>query len=292
MTRYGKGFGAGSCGELIQGVTSDDVAFQVSLPIDIGATVEVAVDDAESSEIIGLPTSMTKTRSAISTTIRLLGASPKAVRVRHHTRLPTGRGLGSLTADIVAAARATADALGQRLSPNDLARLAGTIELSDGAMYDRTVLLRRRGTALRAWSWTPTFTALVLIPPATMSTEPADLSALRDASSDYDELLALLEPGVARRDSEPFLVAAAASARLHREIIGNRWASTLGDLAGTLGARGWNIAHTGTAAGLLFDATRQGRSAARAAAGRVASQFRSLQTMTVTAGMSNQGDAR
>lgn len=285
MTRRGTGFGAGSCGELIQGVTSDDVAFQVSMPIDIGTAVDVAIGDAEATDIVGLPATMQKTRAAIERTLELLDAPPSRIDVRRHTRLPTGKGMGSSTADIVAAARATAHALGHHLTPDELACLAGSIEPSDGAMYERMTVARRRGPALRTLAWAPTFTAVMLVPPATLATEAADIRALGDARHEYDTLLAQLEQATARRDPRPFATAAAASARLHHELAGNTWVTHIDATAGAAGARGWNIAHTGTVAGLWFEPTSRGRRAARDAAARLAAQFPGMQTLTATAGL-------
>lgn len=284
MTRSGRGYGAGSCGELAQGFTSDGDAFQVSLPIDVGAVVEVAIRDADITEIVGIPPTMTKARSAIESTLAALGASPKRVEVRHHTRLPTGKGMGSSTADIVAAARATADALGDRFAPDDLARLAGSIEPSDGAMYERTAIVRRQGPALRTLPWAPTFTTLVLVPPATRSTDTAEVGGLRVAARSYDTILAQLDRAARRRDRRPFVAAAATSGRLHHDIAGNEWVPHLDAVATAVGAWGWNIAHTGTVAGLWFDATSRGRSAARAAARRLAAWRPDMRTLTVTAG--------
>ncbi len=268
MIRTGRGFAPGSCGELVQGVTTEGEAFQVSLPIALGTTIVARFEESDEVDVVA-PPALTKLVAGVAATLDLLGVAPHRVHVRRTTDLTVGKGLASSTADIVAAARATARAFGEELTAAELATLAGSIEPSDGSMYPRMALLRRRGVALRRWTWTPTFTALVLVPLATVVTEDAPVERLARAARRYDRMLEDLERGARARDRDGFLLAAAMSAEIHHELIGNHWTARLPRLAAATGALGWNLAHTGSVAGVLFEPTRDGWCAAHRAAIRL-----------------------
>ena len=280
MIRAGRGFAAGTCGELVQGALGDGEAFQVSLPIAAGTQVWVRCAGADAVAVECDP-GLAKLAASIRATLELLDAGPQRVTVRRGSDLPTGTGMGSSTADIVAAARAVAAAFGVRLTAGDLAGLAGGIEATDGSMYRGMTLVRRRGGALRRWRWTPRFTALVLVPRSVVCTDAVAVDALR--SDRYDGLVDDLDRAADRGDRRPFLSAARTSARLHHEILGNRWAPDLDPLVAGAGALGAAIAHTGTVAGLLYEPTADGRRAARSAAARLAPRL-DVRAMVTAAG--------
>ena len=282
MIRTGRGFARGSCGELVQGVTSGGEAFQVSLPIALGTTIVAGFEESDEFDVAA-PPALTKLVDGVVATLRLLGAPPQRVRLRRASELPVGKGLASSTADVVAAARATAAAFGERLGDDELASLAGSIEPSDGSMYPRTAVLRRRGRALRRWAWTPTFTALVLVPCSTVTTDDVAVDCLAGAGDCYDAVLEDLERSASTHDRNGFLAAAAVSARIHHDLVGNRWAGSLPGLAEATGALGWSIAHTGSVAGLLFEPTRAGRRAAHSGATRLGRHL-AVRTIVTSAG--------
>jgi uncharacterized protein involved in propanediol utilization len=246
----------------VQGVLADGTEFQVSLPIDRGARVVVHVEPADRSEVRGLPAWCTKATRAAEAALDVLDVGPHLVRVERSSDLPVAKGLGSSSADIVATARAVAAAFGRSFAADELAALAGAIEPSDPVMHEGVVASRRRGGILCRWDWSPTFTVAVLVPVA-YATTPAR-AASRDRPVADDDLLHLLESGVRDRDPAPFVAAARTSARRSSRAadpIVERTAAHVG----RLGALGLNVAHTGTATGLLFPDTGAGRAAAAAA---------------------------
>jgi uncharacterized protein involved in propanediol utilization len=178
--------------------------------------------------------------------------------------LPTGVGMGSSTADVVAAARAVADAMGHDLSPDDLAVLAGTIEPSDPTMYDGMVLAPRRGAAISSYAWSPELAVVALIPADGRATERVELAGQYRHAAAYDRILEDLELAATEKDADAFGSAAVRSARLHQQVLPNTFFDVLPDLAILTGAAGWNVAHTGSAAGLLYlDAEQADRAIGR-----------------------------
>lgn len=265
----GTGFGRGSCGEIVQGITSAGNGFQVSLPLDSGTTATAEVVPASQTSVRIGPVHRWKAARAAQLCLRLLDVPPQRVAVRLDSALTVGRGMGSSTADIVATARAIADALDRPLSPEDAGLIAGVIEPSDATMYDGIAVADRRGALMRAWSWWPTFNLVMLVPPTVVVTESVDFRGQEQSAAAYETLLRRLDDAVCRRDSAAFVAAAELSADLNQRYLPNPLLGSAREWAGRLGALGCNVAHTGSLVGLLFPGDAAGRSAAEDATGRL-----------------------
>ena len=118
--RAGVGYGVGTCGELVQGVFSSGEQFHVTCPIDFSAKVSVRVRDADVFQVVLTSVgygehrdgerdggSLVKVARACEQVVRLANVGEVQVVVSHSSPLAVGKELGSSTADIVAAARAT-----------------------------------------------------------------------------------------------------------------------------------------------------------------------------------------
>lgn len=244
----------GSCGELVQGMLSDGTAFQVTLPVRLFSTVTVTASPATTSTVDVTPRDRSKAAAAAAATASLVSDQAAHLAVVLANEIPVGAGLGSSTADVVAAIRATAAAFGRVLTAAEVGSIAGSIEVSDGTMHDGICVTDRRGTLLEAWPWWPAFHVVALVPAAPgVDTETVDLHGHLEHAPTYERLLSDLRSAAERRDPHPFLAAAATSATLHQAILGNPLVELVDELMATTGAAGWNIAHTGTALGLLFD---------------------------------------
>jgi L-threonine kinase len=246
---------AGTCGELVQGFTSQGAPFHVTCPIAKTATVTVTARQAAEFAITQVEPGLSKMAQALRQTAILLELEPLEIRVEHWSDLDVGKGMGSSTADIVAAARALAAIADRTLSPQQLAKIATSIESSDGSMYPGLVAFNQKtGHVLEEFAWWPQFVIVMISPPQVFNTESADFSGKDRLGAEFDEILSGLRAAASRRDARAFAEAATRSASINQRFVPNPYHAVLEDRVEGLGALGINVGHTGTVAGLLFDA--------------------------------------
>jgi L-threonine kinase len=251
--RVGVATGAGTCGELVQGVLSDGRSFHVTCPINKGSRVALALRESRKWRVEGVPAGRQKLERAIQLTAETLAGGPYEINVEHSSELEVGKGLGSSTADIMAGARATASALGLAMDEDRFAALAASIEVSDGSMYPEIVAFDgRAGVPIRRYHWWPQFAVVVVTPAASIDTDSVDFTGQASLSAHYDRIVADLDLAVAERDGRAFARSAGESAHLNQSFVSNPWLDVLERESERLGADGINVAHTGTCLGLLF----------------------------------------
>ncbi|WP_068066963.1 GHMP family kinase ATP-binding protein [Nocardia xishanensis] len=254
--RVGVGSAFGSCGELLQGVTAEhDRDFLVTLPIARGA-VAVFEPDPHRHVVTVVPAHKTKS----GTLARALLARSTVLRGGVLTLLgdlPEGKGLASSTADLVATARAVADAEGREIGAAEIEAELRGIEPSDGVMYPGAVAYYHRDVRLLAM--------LGALPPLTIVTgdeggrvDTVAFNRHRPAFSgaaklEYSELLAELTVAVARRDVTAIGAVATRSAELSTVLRPRPHLDATISAARDLGAAGVVVAHSGTTTGILLD---------------------------------------
>lgn len=280
--RVGVGSAFGSCGELLQGVTAEhDRDFLVTLPIARGA-VAVFEPDPHRHTVTVVPAHKTKSR----TLARALLARSTVLRGGVLTLLgdlPEGKGLASSTADLVATARAVADAEGREIGAREIETELRRIEPSDGVMYPGAVAFYHREVRLLA--------ALGALPPLTIVTGDegghVDTVAFNRrrppfttaAKREYSALLAELTGAVARRDVTAIGAVATRSAELSTVLRSRPHLDATIGAARQLGAAGVVVAHSGTTTGILLDETDPALPAKIAAAQRVCAGFATAVTV-------------
>ena len=199
----------GTCGEIVQGFTSEGVPFHVTCPISKTATVTVTVRPAPEFAITQIEPGLSKIAQALRQTSSLLELEPLEIRVEHWSDLDIGKGMGSSTADIVAASRALAATADTTLSPAQLARIATSIESSDGSMYPGIVAFNQKtGDVLEEYAWWPQFVILMITPPQLFNTESANFSGKHRYGPEFDEILSKLHTAVSTCDTSAFAEAA------------------------------------------------------------------------------------
>tara|TARA_B100000242_G_scaffold294282_1_gene275989 strand:- start:8287 stop:9210 length:924 start_codon:yes stop_codon:yes gene_type:complete len=136
MNREGFGFCHLGFGELIQGISSKG-PFLVNFPIDSFSCAEVKKKESLNSGItIFNGQNFYKSKKAINNFLRYLNIKNISLEFKIHRDLPTGCGLSSSTADLIASIRATANLLNlSQPSPDLITNLIKEIEPNDGLQY-------------------------------------------------------------------------------------------------------------------------------------------------------------
>lgn len=266
-TGYGQCFG--SCGELAQGLLPDHQHFHITCPVqDKVSRVQIQFKPSTDLHLTGIPAGKSKLRAAILQACQTARISGAEIRVSHTSDLDQhlGQGMASSTADIVAGARALADAIQEQFSPQTLAGIACGIESSDGLMYPGiSAVSQKTGQQLASWQWQPAFHILMLIPNTSLDTHQIDLQAQQQKVDEYQKLWDELHQAVRQQNIQAFARAATRSALMHQQYLANPCFEQVYPLLDKLGALGANLAHTGTVCGVLFNRDEQGRELALAA---------------------------
>lgn len=265
----GVGYAPAHHGELLQGMF-DDATGQprralVTLPQPERGTRATFYPSYGHSGIVG-PPELTKVRRAAMLTLRQFAAHPapaKGGRIEITSDVPRGIGMGSSTSDVTATIRAVADFHGVELSKEEVARLAVLAECaSDSIMIDDRVVLfgHRDGVVLETFGYQ--------LPPMfviSCDTEPAArVDTLRLQPADYDDaelasfgiLRAAMRRAIALADTALLGRVATASARINERYLPKPHLEYLLETCLRHGGCGIQVAHSGTVAGLIFDALR------------------------------------
>ncbi len=258
----------GVCGELVQGMM-DGGYFLVTCPIDFYCRVTVTICGGQSG--IAAPAECPKTREAVAATLSHLGQSGLGATVTVSNPIPRSKGMGSSSADVAAAIAATASALGEPLPPETIARIAVSVEPSDGVMIPGIALFDHRKGSL----------AEELGPPPPMEIVALDFGGevdtvefnRQDHSPQWESVagetaraLELVRRGI--REGSPALVGegASTSAEAGQAVLEKPQLARVSEFARDVGAVGVCAAHSGTVLGVLIDAReRRGKSTFRQA---------------------------
>lgn len=242
-----------TCGELVQGTDANGRAFLVSCPIDRFAEVRATID--ETGPTSG-PPGRPKALAAARRTLVALGRGSLGVRLEIRSDLPVGRGFGTSTADVVGAVAATAWALGEWLAPAEIARLAVSIEPSDGTMFPGLAVFDHRAASRSEVLGSAPALGLVVLDfggavdtlahNARQTAAPPAVTALQTRALD------LVRRGVLAADPAAIGAGATLSALANEALLPKLALVETLELAACLGALGVCAAHSGTALGLLL----------------------------------------
>ncbi|MBO20289.1 MAG: GHMP kinase [Chloroflexi bacterium] len=253
----------GVCGELAQGVI-EGIHFLVTCPVDFYSRVKVEIYSGGPG--IEAPEDCGKAVAAVRRTLSQMKQAKVRAKLTINNPIPRGKGMGSSSADLAAAIAATGLALGEELTPYQIAQIALSIEPTDGVMIPGVALFDHRAGVIRE----------SLGPPPPMEIVALDLGGTVDTvqfnmvdrfgrwqsvDEQTTEALRLLRQGIA--DQDPVLVGQGAtiSAEASRTVLAKPRLGEVQDFAKSVGAVGVNVGHSGTVMGVLLDAReRRGKS--------------------------------
>jgi uncharacterized protein involved in propanediol utilization len=267
----GIGYATAHHGELLQGVFRDGGGALrralVTLPQPGLGSRAVFYPSQSHWGIVGTP-ALIKVRRAAVLALRQFSTHPapaKGGQIQITSDVPRGVGMGSSTSDVTATIRAVADYHGITLSREEVGRLAVLAECaSDSIMIDDRVVLfaHRDGVVLETLGFR--------LPPMIVlgcDTEPgSQVDTLRLQPAEYSDdeisafqvLRAAIRRAVATEDVALLGRVATASARINQRFLPKPALENLLDLCVEHSGCGVQVAHSGTVAGLIFDARRTG----------------------------------
>lgn len=254
----GTGRAFGTFGELLQGVLPEpDRDFLVTFPVDAWSTATFQHRPDEHVIRVG-PRGKHKSRRLARLALDELGMSGGGV-LTVASDIPEGKGLASSSADLVATARAVADAFAMSFDDRTIEALLRRIEPSDGVMYDGIVAFYHREVRL--------CDVLGTLPPLAVighdeggvvdtikhnrTKKPFALGDKRE----YARLLVDLADAVACTDLRAVGTIATRSAELNAKIRVRRGFPELRRACAAVGGFGLVLAHSGTMLGILLDGT-------------------------------------
>jgi len=253
----------GVCGELAQGVI-EGIHFLVTCPVDFYSRVKV--DLYSDGPGVLAPEGCDKAAAAVRRALSHLKNAKVRARLTINNPIPRGKGMASSSADLAAAIAATGLALGQELTPYQIAQIALSIEPTDGVMIPGVALFDHRAGIIRE----------SLGPPPPMEIVALDLGGTVDTvqfnmvdrfqrwqsvDGQTTEALRLLRLGITNQD--PVLVGqgASISAEASQTVLAKPRLAEVREFSESVGAVGVNVGHSGTIMGVLLDAReRRGKS--------------------------------
>ena len=250
----------GVCGVLAQGVLGE-MPFSVTCPVDFFSRVRVELSGGGPG--VTVTEGCEKTVAAVRRALSHLRQAKVRADVRVSSPIPRGRGLGSSSADLSAAIAATALALGEELSPYDIAQIALSIEPTGGVMMPGLALFDHRAGMVRQSIGPPPPMEIVALDFGGSSRSDLDGNSqqwrLVDALT--EEALSLIRRGVAEKSPALLGQGATIAAEAAGRVSPRPRLEQAAEFAREVGAVGVNGGQKEGVTGVLLDATeRRGKS--------------------------------
>ncbi|MDZ4247215.1 MAG: GHMP kinase, partial [Dehalococcoidia bacterium] len=254
----------GSCGELAQG-TLEGISFHITCPVDIYSRVTVELN--ADSGCVQFPEGRTKSFQALKQVLANLKKEGMGGYLRIISPLPMGKGMASSTADVAGTIEAVCGAFGEETGPEEVARIALTVEPSDGVFFPGIVAFdHREGRLNIPLGMPPPMDIIVLDCGGTVDTLAFNKRELKDILKRQEpivkEAFKAIEEGLLKGDSALIGEGATLSATANQEINFKPQLEEAMSLARDVGAVGVNTGHSGTVIGILLDARKSDREAA------------------------------
>ena len=249
----------GSCGELVQGTLNGE-SFHISCPVDLYSRVNVTLNS--NGKVVG-PSGKWKTKEAIKRTLKFFGQEDLGANFRIDSQIPLAKGMASSTADIGAASLATAKALNltekrKKITPQEIAKIALSIEPTDGTLFNGIVIFdHRNGALFKFLGKAPDMKIFVIDLGGKVDTlefNKKDLAEInRQRDGEVKEALKLVKEGIEGGNPELIAKGATISAFSNQRILYKPGLNRIWKVSQEAGALGINVAHSGTVVGILAD---------------------------------------
>ncbi|MDQ1815079.1 kinase [Massilia sp. CCM 9210] len=257
-TKTAAGISYCSFGELLQGVLhEDDVDFLVTLPIQ-KYSVSYFVPDFDRTRIVTVPSVKTK---AAAMARRILKHYGQAVGGTFYIDcdIPSGKGLSSSSADLLATARALETYMGKELPLSDLCSYMSEIEPTDGVMYPESVVyLQRKGKLWSRLGRLSDVQILALDEGGTVDTVDYHQRGLAERHNhayrnEFNQLLDRIVVAFRDGDLDEIARISTRSAYINQEINPKKYLGVVHETCLATNGIGLVTSHSGTCIGILYD---------------------------------------
>ena len=266
MTAPGSGTAAGisycSFGELLQGILlEDEIDFLVTLPIQM-YSVSRFVPDFSATQIVTCPDIKTKSAALARRILQHYGKEMGGT-IYIDCDIPSGKGLSSSSADLLATARAIETYMGQELPLGDLCSYMSAIEPTDGVMYHESVVyLQRKGVLHNRLGRLSDIQILSLDEGGTIDTVDYHRRTLagnhnQQHRTEFNELLERIMVAFKQHDLAAIGQVSTRSAFINQKVNPKKHLETVHAVCQFTGGIGLVTSHSGTCIGILYDTQRE-----------------------------------
>lgn len=267
---YGWAQCPGTCGEWIQGA-KEGSPFLIDCPVNRYVELEtycttlpgeenlerICTSDPLNEGLWQISPQKTKTEHALMLLAEHVGLNFRG-RVKFNSELPVGKGMASSSADLSAAMAAVLTSIGLSWKPEDLVKIALTIEPSDPVMFPGIVeFAHQDGKYIRELGSNASAHLLVLDWGGTLDTQR--FNALSELKVHYrknepkiQKALHIFYEGIAHADLEKMAYASTISAQCNQEINPKPFTQEFIRFVQKMGGLGIVTAHSGTITAGIF----------------------------------------
>lgn len=250
----------GTCGELVQGII-DGEHFHITCPVDLFSQVSIIKRGDEKKRNPSnagktiCPQDKWKAKLALDETLNFFSTN-FGCEIYIKSNIPTGKGMASSSADITGVVYGVAEILGKEISSNDIAKIALSIEPTDGIMFKDIVLFgQRNGKVLRYLGSPPEIKILIIDLGESIDTLTFNKIRFNKNSKNEKkirEAVDLVTQGIKYKDIYKIGKGATLSARCNQTLLYKSELEAILQISMKMGAVGVNVAHSGTVIGVLL----------------------------------------
>lgn len=247
----------GTCGELMQGYI-DGKDFLINSPIPFYARVYISLKTSGEVKVISRG-HYAKVANVVRETLKLYNSADLGAEISIESKIPRGKGLASSTSELTAAIVATAQALNQDISQEQIVRILIHVDHSSDGVFLPGINMFNHLSGLRYESFgdPPPLNFIIVDTGGEVSTMGFNREQARSVAKTHEvELrrgITLLRKGFERKNAALIAAGATISAIVNQKVLHKPLLETL--IEGTLefGGLGVNCAHTGTVLGVMYD---------------------------------------
>ncbi|NLW23846.1 MAG: hypothetical protein GXY91_01110 [Clostridia bacterium] len=246
----------GTCGELVQGMLND-INVHITCPINLYSQVGIQLNNSQNLTITD--PKKTKVLQAVTKTMLHLTGKIWGAHIEINSQILEAKGMASSTADISAAIFATGKVLGYTLSSSEIAKIALSIEPSDGLFFPGIVAFDHvRGKFYKKIGKAPNLDILVFdyggeVDTIKFNQRPDLQEKNRNNELTIKKAFRLVEEGIKTQNNSLIAQGSTISALTNQNIILKPGLEKILELALKEGALGINIAHSGTLLGIFIE---------------------------------------